>query len=89
MGGYNPLAYFTPHAVEVAGEVKNTADQMPGGYNNSVGHWDAHLYYNGVWQDGWLTTLTTHPFYWSTVPLASLAYSNGKQFYIFDTSCSY
>lgn len=86
-GGYNPVAYFTPHDVQVFGETHNLADQMPRGYSSTAGHWDAHVYY-GAWQDGWLVTFRTSSLYGLDPAAGNLAYYTGKQFYIWDTACA-
>lgn len=86
-GGYNPIAYFTPHDVEVFAETQNLADQMPGGTANHTGHFNAHFYYNGAWSDGFLTT-TQNLSYGLDPSQGNLAYSNGKQFYIWDGQCT-
>lgn len=87
-GGYNPSAYFTPHDVHSFGEIQDAADQMPGGNNNRTGHYGAHLYYNGVWQEGWLTTRNGGFNLMVDPPGGNLGYYNGQQFYIWDGYCS-
>jgi hypothetical protein len=90
-GGYNPTAYFTPHGVEVGGETHNKADQMPGGTTNYAAHWNSHLYYAGAWQAGWLTTTVSPaaavPEIGIDPPAGSLAYYDGREFYIWDKDC--
>lgn len=87
-GGYNPTAYFTPHDVEVSTELHNWADQIPGGTSNHTGHFDAHYYYSGAWADGSLTTVSFSVPAGLDPSVGSLAYYNGKTFYVWDPQCA-
>jgi hypothetical protein len=86
---YTAAAIWTPHDVEVLAERHNNADQVPGGTSASAGHFDAQIYYSGSWHDGWLTTYNGGISFQGVDPSAgSVAYYNGKQFYIWDTQCA-
>lgn len=67
----------------------NNASQVPGGTSAYAGHYDAHIYYSGAWNDAWLTTDNDGVSFQGVDPSSgNTAYYNGKQFYIWDTQCS-